>query len=229
MNTGTKPSSVLLLLLLMVGPFLIMAFPDGAGDCPVAQPAVGGSHFNKIISYEDFDLSAAPQNFTLTLNGVEVDSKGKMTNFPINQKHTLELKSDGPFKGFLFRLGPQPGESEVVIDYTQSLAPKDGDANAKVQTSHCVASGAGGVTHTNNNEKTSATAILEMTEPAPDMIMDMTVVVANSGAKSEYYHSIYSLSAVDENGSVPSTNPGVSSAMKPNQWRGLAALAMMLL
>jgi hypothetical protein len=230
MVTNITPAVTLFFLLLLVGHFLAWSFPNGAGDCPAAQPAVGGSHFSKSVDHKDFDLADAPQNFTLTLNGVEVDSKGRMTNFPINQKHTLELKSDGPFKGFLIRLGPQIGVSELVIDYTKSLASKDGDTNAKIQTAHCVASGAGGVTHTNNNEKTSATAILEMTEPAPDMIMDITVVIVNSAASSEYYHSIYSFSAVEDGSAAGPTDPmPASSSMKPNHWKGLAALALMLL
>ena len=180
-----------------------------------AKPAVGSPHLNKAGFDEDadLDLADAPQNFTLTLNGESLSIAGETAvSFPINQAHTLELSSDEPFKGFLIRLGPLPSESEFLTDFTMALTPQDGnDANVKVEQTHCIdIENVGGVTHTDSNEKNRVTAMLQMDEPASDMIMDITVVIVNSGETSEFYYSQLLMNAVDP--AAPATPAGGSSA-----------------
>ena len=151
-------------------------------------------------------MADAPQNFVLTLNGnpLSLDGRGS-TSFPINQAHTLELSSEIPFKGFLIRLGPQPGVSEFVTDFTEALQPSS-STDMKVEETHCVdIENVGGVTHTNSDDKTMVTAFLQMNEPAKDIIMDITVVITNTGDTSEFYHTLLTLHAIDP--ADPSTDP----------------------
>ena len=99
----------------------------------------------------------------------------------------------------------------------------------KVELTHCVdIENVGGVTHTDSNDKTKVTAILQMDEPALDMIMDITVVIANTGETSEFYHTLLSLHAVDP--ADPKTDPnnpaGSSSAGQCTMTTTLLRLCM---
>lgn len=108
----------------------------------------------------------------------------------------------------------------------------------KVEETHCVdIENVGGVTHTNNNDKTKVTAILQMDEPALDMIMDITVVIANTGETSEFYHTLLTLHAV--NPADPKTDPnnpaGSSSAVRGTTttflsglWVGVASALLVI-
>lgn len=203
----------MLLLIASLSASVALGFPTGSGACPAAKPAVGAPHLNKdeFKADSDIDLADAPQNFTLTLNGDSLNLAGGATvAFTIGQAHTLELSSEGPFKGFLIRMGPQPSVSEFLTDFTEALAPKD-DSNVQVEQTHCVDNeNVGGVSHTNANDKNKITATLQMDEPASDILVDITVVIANNGNKSEFYHTLLTMNAVDPTGAVAPAASGTS-------------------
>jgi len=88
---------------------------------------------------------------------------------------------------------------------------------------HCCS----GVTHKSNDPKSRAAVTLRMDEPAPDMIMDITVVIQNNADGSEFYHSIFSFEAVDPEN--PNPTPTESAAIPNNNHRLLSGVAALIL
>lgn len=167
------------------------ALPTGAGGCD-AGDAVGGTHLNR----DQLETG------TLAENGFEVRLDGELLipeepfDFSVGDDHTIQLTAtfDGTFfRGFLIRL-----EGDIFVDTTQALIPPA--ENGEIQQSElCIDDqDVGGLTHTNRADKTSISGILNLDLEAQDLQMDVTMVVQNVQAISEWYYAGYTLNAVSE-------------------------------
>jgi hypothetical protein len=134
----------------------------------------------------------AKGGFTVTLDSKPL-TPGKYTNFLVGKPHKLEIKAAKPkyLRGFLFRLA-----GGVDAAYTfEALAPYKGDTTAQFSIV-CVEGLVGGVTHTSNSKKTSASANLTLDVVASYLPLDVTVVVQNRDGNSIFYYSWYWLNSV---------------------------------
>ena len=109
------------------------------------------------------------------------------------------MKIDGgTFKGFLIRM---EGPGSIGLNLTGSE-----ETNVKIEEMFCADSGAEGVTHTNNEDKTEIMASYDIAEEG-DYMIDVTIVVSNTGDVSEYYHSSYTVQAGKDEDQPEETDP----------------------
>lgn len=166
----------------------------GAGRCSAGQAAVGWGHFEA----DDVRTGQlADVGLDLQLNGVAMDANS-VTDFIAGQDHTLIVTGESNFKGILIRLGAPSG-----VDTTDSLV-----AGANVQEAFVCQSPDVGVTHFNNAWKAGVFATLHFEEPVSDIVIDVTVVIQNSGTISEFYYTGFRMNAV-------LSRPTVSPASEP--------------
>ncbi len=164
------------------------AFSTGAGSCDPGVPLKGAHILNE-------QLGGGPlsdNGFEVRLNGFALDSESE-NDVPlsgVDSAHDLTLvaAADGTFfRGFLIRI-----------------------EGTDIDTREYLVEDVGGVSHTNNSEKTEATALLRLTDTVTNLVMDVTMVVKNRDGASEWYHSRYILNA----GAVTAI-PTVSKAPSP--------------
>jgi hypothetical protein len=188
-----------ILFLLIVHPS--DSYPTGAGGCDGNGPAVGGVHLQR--NGERGSLSEA--HVSLTVDDILVDDAGNIT-ISAGTSHTFVLSGViNPFKGYLFRL-----ESTSDVDTTGALLPVINDALSQV-ADVCV-SPVVGVTHTSDDFKTEAAAIIDIDQEA-SFILDLTVVTLyDQQDGSDFYYSQFQVNVVTGNsvptsGQVPSISP----------------------
>ena len=186
------------------------AFSTSAGSCNAGVPLQGAHILNE-------QLGGGPlsdNGFEVRLNGSTLDSESE-NDVPlsgVDSAHDLTLvaAADGTFfRGFLIRI---EGED---IDTREYLEVPEGDDNMIVASLCILVEDVGGVSHTNNNEKTEATALLRLTETATNLVMDVTMVVQNRDGAAEWYNSRYILNAgaatsMPSVSKVPSPAPSIS-------------------
>jgi hypothetical protein len=153
------------------------AFSSGAGACGPGNTSVQGPHLMDATTG-----SLSDGGFTISLDGTAL-SESKTSTFAVGEdvKVTVAGKS---FKGFLVRLG------QTDVDTKGAFTPGGDDVQV---ASACF--DAGGITHKSGSVKTTVSATLNLAEAATDMPVDVTVVVVNSGGKSEYYYSQFMVTA----------------------------------
>lgn len=218
---------------------LVHAFPGGAAACPANEAAVKGSHTQPEKSINTGSLEDGGFQMTLTLPGgvSSVISASNGIDFGIGQDHIMTLSTtlpdEGMFKGFLLRLGPGD-DSASTASTTESLqVSAEDNTEVKIATSVCIDNeGVAGLTHTDATEKTTATGVLRMDEVASNLILDVTVVVLNQGAESEYYYTQYVLNAIeaddDESGGVAMDVPAADGGSGATSRFQSRLLTMML-
>jgi len=164
------------------------AFSDRAGSCKAGVPLQGEHILNE-------QLAGGPlsdNGFEVRLNGAALDFQSQ-NNVPVTddaQELTLVATADNTFfRGFLIRI---EGEN---VDTTDFLDIPEGDDNIRVVSLCILVEDVGGVSHTNNNEKTEATALLRIPQVAMNLTMDVTMVVQNRDGAAEWYNSRYILNA----------------------------------
>ncbi len=181
------------------------AFSTGAGSCDPGVPLKGAHILNE-------QLGGGPlsdNGFEVRLNGFALDSESE-NDVPlsgVDSAHDLTLvaAADGTFfRGFLIRI------EGTDIDTREYLNVPEGDDNIQIASLCILVEDVGGVSHTNNSEKTEATALLRLTDTVTNLVMDVTMVVQNRDGASEWYHSRYILNA----GAVTAI-PTVSKAPSP--------------
>jgi hypothetical protein len=167
------------------------AYPFGAGGCPGAQAAPGELHR---FGYGPINVTTG----TLDKGGfvVLLDSTPLIPNaasdFLSGIPHELTIQAtSGTFRGFLFRLSG----GETGLQPLNNLGPLPGDPNAQTSIA-CVYDLVGGVTHTNNALKTSASAFMILSSPAKGLFLDVSVVVENRQGISIFYYTYFMLNAV---------------------------------
>ena len=178
-----------------------VAYPTGAGACTEGNTVVQGAHLTTTAKTG----SLADGGFSVSL-GESALMPGAISTFDIDTNTALTITGRGTFRGFLMRLGETGGVSTVdAFSVTSSDVQL---ANACFDV--------GGVTHTSNQAKTSASATLNLASAANDMPLDVTIVVENSGGVSEYYYSQFTLTAVAAGtGAVSPTSPDLAPASSP--------------
>lgn len=175
------------------------AFETGAGSCDAGIPLKGSHILNE-------QLGGGPlsdKGFQVHLNGSPLDSESQ-NDVPLSNDHELKLvasATDTFFRGFLIRI---EGDG---VDTTDYLDAPEGDENISVASLCVLVEDVGGVSHTNNGEKTEATAILRLPEVAMNLAMDVTMVVQNRDGAAEWYNSRFILNA----GALPGA-PTISPA-----------------
>ncbi len=154
--------------------------------------------------------SLSDGDFTVTLDSTAL-TPGVPTNFVNSTAHTLEIVAGGAgtFRGFLFRLAG--GSTGLAPD--EALAPLTGDTNAQYAIT-CLAELAGGVTHTNNGLKTSASANLTLPNVGSGLNLDVTVVVENRMGVSVFYYSGFVLNSITGS---PTSPPVVAPVATPTK------------
>lgn len=183
---------------------LVGGYSTGAGSCAGNGAPVAGKHLSRV---QITSGSLEAYGIKLTLGDSGPLKTGVPFEFEYGRPHFLTLScSSKPatkalYLGFLVRLASPDG-----IDTTSALLPFSNDKGTQIATDTCInIEGVGGITHTNNYPKSMSQSILEMDEAAQGLILDVTVVVANSGFYSDFYYSQYTLNAVAPTDGTPST------------------------
>ena len=172
------------------------AFPTGAGGCDTGG-AVEGAHLNNIPITTG---SLATGNFRILLDGTTPLQPDTPTEITVSQMYTLSIvpSAGAMFRGALFR----------VAGAGVTLQPQ---ANAQFAT-ECTETF--GVTHTTSDLKTDFKATLQV-DGTEITIVDVTIVVANSGSSgSIYYYSQFLLQPTDS-ASTPMAIPTVVPVAAP--------------
>ncbi len=173
-----------------------LAYPYGAGSCAAGNNAIGGSHLSRSIVTGSLDQGG----FFVSLGGAKLVA-GSTSSFTINTDTPLTITGTlKTYRGFIARLGGTGGVSTVTA--------LSGGSSSDIQVAFpCTGGeGVGGVTHTNNNDKSAITATLNLGAAASGMPLDVTVVVRNNRGVSEYYFSSFTLNAVSKL-AVPTKQP----------------------
>lgn len=171
-----------------------LASPTGASSCDGGKSAVDGPHLSAPLQKTG---SLEEGSLVFAINGVPLVPDTPM-DIPIGVSHTWSLSVDmgglqaRPFKGFLVRLD---GAGVGVEDALLAISRSDG----MVQSAAACASfdGVGGVTHTDNAEKSCVSGALMLDEAMDGMAFDITVVIENTKeGKSAHFWSPYTINAV---------------------------------
>jgi hypothetical protein len=175
------------LRVMLVSGFLASAkaFSTGAGGCAGGGPAVGGLHLSKTAVTGSFTTGG----LSLLVNGKKITNGGTVT-ININSLYSLMVdRGTKKYKGILYRLAPVGTVPKTAYQFT----PVPGNVNTEV-ASAC-SSPVVGVTHSNAILKNKVPANLKVTKVAT-FTLGITIVVVNSGGKSEYYYQSYTVKAV---------------------------------
>ena len=194
--------SITIFLLCTVSNF-VYAYINGAGSCDAGVP-VQGSH---VLNEQLGGGPLSDNGFQVRLNGATLDSEAQndVAISEVPQELQLVAAAENTFfRGFLIRI---EGDD---VDTTEYLDVPEGDENIRVVSLCVLVEDVGGVSHTNNDEKTEATALLRLPEVAMNLRMDVTLVVQNRDGQAEWYNSRYILNA----GAV-TTAPTISHAPSP--------------
>jgi len=179
-------------------PFLLLgltnAFPSAPGGCSGGSAPVAGFHLSRDITTGPIEEGG----FQISIDG-EVLTTGTTFTISPGEDHTvtLETTSASFFRGFLIRIG------ETDVSTLGAINPAPDETLASVAA---VCSDVGGIGHNSGIEKTSINGVIRFDEPASNMPVDVTVVVANRGNDSTFYFTSYSLtvSATSTSTSAPS-------------------------
>jgi hypothetical protein len=188
-NSGTILRSRFALLLLCFLCFLlssfdyVLGFPNGAGGCDGAVPAVGGPHTDPNKTIVDSDLFSG--GVTVTLGGRELDV-GQTLDFPVNEE--LELSVNASFfayRGILIRM-------QVPTSYNEDPSTILQPASTDLQMADVCEVPAVGVTHIDNTDKFISLTTVNFPIATTRVIFDITVVLFNRVNASAFVYSRYS-------------------------------------
>lgn len=185
----------------------IDSFSSGAGSCNAGLNALGGSHID----------STALQTLNLTLTQLEIQVQVGDAIYPANSvisvlkntEYTILITtrtSDAFFRGALIRLETLNNRNMI-----NSLEPNDNMGVVSVCTLPSVI----GVSHTNNDMKTKASATFLMKD-AGDIMMDVTIVVANTVGISMYGYGSFTIDVMDTLPPASGVQGGVSPSPSPS-------------
>jgi hypothetical protein len=152
----------------------VEASPTGAAGCTSGQAAVVGGH-----------TMANPTTGSLDMGSIQVDIDGVPLSpdvareLVIGEAYALTVSRDAGFKGVLAR-------TEGI-----TLIP-----NVNTQEASVCVSPAVGITHFDNEIKTSASGLIEG-EAGDSALLEVTVVISNNADEgNEYYYSAFPVSFV---------------------------------
>jgi len=213
----------LLVVLSIFVPSPLKAFPTGAGSCPGNQAAVAGSHLDGASTIVNGTLEDGKVQFYLDNDRLR---PGRVYVVWVGEDTELLIRASyggKGIKGFLARLGYKQASSSASdtkitsnYDFTASLRPIPEDVNnpfadpeataVKVEEAFCSLGNAGGITHKDNTPKYILKGILQIDEALDDLILDVTVVMENTGDTSEYYYSQYEFKTAERGKNEESPN-----------------------
>jgi hypothetical protein len=182
------------------------AFTFGAGSCTGGQSAAGPPHQTAGSAYNITVVTGTLDEggFVVTLDST-VLSRATPASFTSGTPHILTISGNSTFRGFLFRLsGGITGFTTAWTFYNShsyfgtgltDLAPVTGDANASYAIL-CLNEFVAGVTHSNSNLKTTASANMTVGYIDNGFVLDVTVVVQLRDGLSIYYYSEFLLNSI---------------------------------
>jgi hypothetical protein len=158
----------------------VNAFPSGAGGCAGGMAAVSGYHLDTaggrpVISGSLFKGAITVQIGSTVLNGTML-----VGDFPIGQDLPLSIDASSvEYKGVLVRL-----EAPTGVNTATTLLPGTNTKMAPVCMDPII-----GITHTNNNTKSTSTGTIRFDEEVLNVVLDITVVFQNDAEFSIYAYS----------------------------------------
>ena len=196
-------SALIPILFISIVSVLVRALPTGAPVCTVGVAAPGSPHTSPGRSPQTGPLAIA--GFIVKIGDQILDANTPITLQAYQDLRIVVTSESGvqPFKGALVIV------SKVGLDTqnTFSLTPED---ETKLQISPaCPSFARDGVTHIDNELKTSVEATMRFDENIQDLLLDVNVVVINKGVSeggSFYYYSQYKIN-VEGATSPPSSTP----------------------
>jgi hypothetical protein len=163
----------------------VAAFPAGAPVCTIDESAPGAPH--RGTGFRTGPLSDAA--FIVTVGGKTLDTAT-----------TLEIEAGTVYDViFTSETGSQPykGVLGIIHSSTYNFTSTNlitGTADLQNSEPCAFAKGRAGVTHVNNNDKTSALAKLSIPANVDVVKLDVNIVVANNGVQgSIFYYTQYTL------------------------------------
>jgi hypothetical protein len=197
-----------------------LAYPTGTGGCDGVQGSVGAPHLNATTiitgSIEQFGA-------TVYFGAVDTLTVGQVTNFTINEAHTMVVSSTKTFRGLLFRL---TSDGDPTFDPRGALTVSPDLPILEQISQVCFDIGIAGVTQLNNTDITSTEAVVNTNQVVQGLTLEITLVVSNRIINgvfvSEYYWSSYQLNSYDPSATAsptnfrfPTTSPSVSMQPSP--------------
>lgn len=171
------------------------AFPTGAGGCNGGGAAVGGSHLDGSKTIESGTLTDG--DYQVLIDGVLLEEGGSDVTISVGQDAVITVESGAtPFRGILIRV-----EADSV-DAADVAALEPGD---NLQLAGACEAPVVGATHTINDEKTSASAILRFDE-VTDFSLDITIVLENDDAESVFFYKGFRGAAVGDDDAAAATD-----------------------
>lgn len=171
---------------------IVSSRPDGAPSCESGTANVQSLHLDPSRNPRTGDLSS--NGFAVYLNGTLLES-GNLTSPTLFRAHTnndLQVKAlNGTFRGILMLL------------YQPAVNVHDGEGLSASQPLKaavgCVGTLTSGVTHSNNDPKGEANAIIHYDTTVGVATLDINIVVANNDIEgSAYFFQKYYLQAFGE-------------------------------
>jgi hypothetical protein len=161
------------------------AFSSGAGGCAGGAAAVSGLHLSSGAVTGSFTTGG----LSLLVNGKKITNGGTVT-ISLNALNTLVVdRGTKQYKGILYRLAPVG----TVATSAYQLTPVPGSTTT--QAASVCSSPVVGVTHTSSILKNKVGARLKVTKAAT-FSLGITIVIQNSGGRSEYYYQSFTVKAV---------------------------------
>lgn len=189
-------ATVLLLFALQI----TWAFPTGAGSCIGGEAAVGGGHLTRT---NVVNTTFAALGIQVSIGGTIV-TPGATFGLLIGDDPMVEIiATANPFRGALIRLEAKQGQT-----ITGGLIPGINAQSASVCEAPVL-----GITHGDNDIKTSFSGVLKINNPGLTTL-DITVVEVNRGEFSIYGYGFYDLVFLLPPSLPPTTAP-VAPTLSP--------------
>lgn len=169
----------------------VLGFPTGAGSCIGGAAAVGGQHLQPGAIAASF----VDRGIGIAIGGTPVTPGQNLGLISGDELEVVITASTNLFRGALIRL--EPGQGQSVLG---GLTPGTNAAVATICQAPVV-----GITHFNNETKTTFTGTLRVETLGP-ATLDITVVEINSATQSIYMYGGYNIVFV--------SSPGVTGASK---------------
>jgi hypothetical protein len=186
-------ATALVYIVVFIAVVVVQALPSGAPVCTIGEAAPGNPHTA---------AERSPLTGPLSMAGfiVKIGDETLNTSTPITVQAYEDLRveitsesGEQPFRGALMIVSKTGGVIEEAFTLNEA------DASKLQINTLCAPSAASGVTHVNNELKTSVGATLRFDENIQEVLLDVNVVVINriaSEGGSIYYYSQFKINVI---------------------------------
>ena len=197
--------SVLITVFIAFISVIVRAFPNGAPECTVGMATPQAPHTDPSRQPVTGTLESA--GFVVKINDVALTADSAI-ELQANQEVRVVVTTVGgeqPFRGALLIA------SNAGVNMAGTFSLTTDDATKLKASDSCPLINADGVTHVDNELKTSVEASMTFQQNVQDLLLDVNIVVINRElfvGGSFYYWSQYKIDVADSPSSAPSPSGG---------------------